>query len=202
MNEDDCQNLIQITEAFERTTRKEKAERMTFVFQLRNGMEVVQLASYKNGVTDQQANEKEKTARLHTDAEIRVTVLTIRGLKRKSFRKETVGEKADRGQRAKKALIDSLWKAKARKEKETTETAKRKEGNIEEKKTKAKPGPKKAGLKPEKVKLAMSKDSLVASSRLAKMWADQCSADLNQIPLLRQLPEASKENCSTRLEDW
>ena len=94
-NEDDCQNLIQITEAFEQTTRKEKAERMKFAFQLRNGMEVVQLASYENGVTDRQAREKEKTARLHTDTEMRVTELSVRGLKRKAFRKEMAGEKAE-----------------------------------------------------------------------------------------------------------
>ena len=30
--EDDCQHLVQATEAFERTTRKEKAERMNFAF--------------------------------------------------------------------------------------------------------------------------------------------------------------------------
>ena len=48
-NEDDCQNMIQITEAFERTTRKEKAKRLKFGFQLSSGMETVQLADYKAG---------------------------------------------------------------------------------------------------------------------------------------------------------
>ena len=61
----------------------------------------------------------------------------------------------------------------ARKEKETTETAKRKEDKLEKKKTKPKPGLKKAGLNPKKVQLAKSKGSLIASSRLAKMWANQ-----------------------------
>ena len=60
-------------------------------------------------VTNRQAKEKENTARLHTDTEMRVIELTVRGLKRKAFRKETAGEKADRGRRAKTAMIDSLW---------------------------------------------------------------------------------------------
>ena len=103
---EDCHNLVQITEAFEKTTRREKTDRMRFAFQLRNGMEVVELASYENGVTIRQASKKDKADKLQTDKEIRVTELTVRGLKRKAFRKETVKEKADRGQVAKRALID------------------------------------------------------------------------------------------------
>ena len=40
---DECQDLIQTTEAFERSTRKEKADRMRFAFQLKNRKEVVEL---------------------------------------------------------------------------------------------------------------------------------------------------------------
>ena len=83
---------------------------------------------------------------------MRVTELTVRGLKRKAFRKETAGEKVDRGRRAKKAMIDSLWQAGARKEKE--------KGAAEEKSLKAKPGPKKRGPNPSKVQLAKSKGSI------------------------------------------
>ena len=126
-------------------------------------MESVQLAEYENGVTNRQAKEKEITAGLHT--EMRVTELTVRGLKRKAFRKETAGEKADRDRREKKALIDSLWQAGARKEKEkgTTTTANRKEDKLEEKSLKAKPGPNKIGQNPNKVQLAKSKGSALAS---------------------------------------
>ena len=42
-------------------------------------------------VTNRQAKEKEITAGLHT--EMRVTELTVRGLKRKAFRKETAGRR-------------------------------------------------------------------------------------------------------------
>ena len=73
----------------------------------------------------------------------------MRGLKRKAFRKETTEEKADRGRRAKKALIDSLWQAGARKEK----------GTSEEKNSKVKAGPEKRGRNPNKVQLAKNKGS-------------------------------------------
>ena len=71
---------------------------MQFAFQLENGIEVVELASYENGVANRQAHEKEKAGKLHIDTEMRETKLTVRGLKRKAFRKETAKEKADRGQ--------------------------------------------------------------------------------------------------------
>ena len=48
-------------------------------------------------------------------------------------------------------------------------TAKRKEDELEEKSSKAKPGPRKRGQNPK----PKSKVSALASSRLAKMWADQ-----------------------------
>ena len=116
--EDDCQHLVQATEDFERTTRKEKAERMKFAFQMASGMETMLLAGYEDMVTIRQAREQEDKARLSMDTEMRITELTVRGLKRKAFRKETAGEKVSRGQRAKRAMIDSLWQAGARKEKE------------------------------------------------------------------------------------
>ena len=51
-HEVECRNLIQATEAFERTTRKEKADRMRFAFQLKDRVEVVELAGYENGVAN------------------------------------------------------------------------------------------------------------------------------------------------------
>ena len=56
---------------------------------------------------------------------MRVTEITVRGTKRKAFRKETAGEKADRDRSAKKLLIDSIWKAGVKKA--TSDAAKRKE---------------------------------------------------------------------------
>ena len=137
--EDDCQNLIQATEAFEQATRKEKAERMKFAFQLNNGMETVLLAGYENGVTNRPAREKENNTRLHKDTEMRVTELTVRGLKRKAFRKETAGEKASRGQMANRAMIDSLWQAGAMKEKEKEKEKEIEKGAAEKRRLKAKP---------------------------------------------------------------
>ena len=183
-NEHDCRNLAEATETFERATRKEKAERMKFAFQLRCGIEIVQLAGYEDGVTNRQAKEKEDAARLNRDTEMRVTELTVRDLKRKAFRKETTEEKADRGRKAKKALIDSLWRAGARKEKEKSDETNKQDQHAEieyelnkvqlnKKQTKEKPGPVRRGRNPDKVQIAKSKGSALASSRLAKMWADQ-----------------------------
>ena len=82
---EDCQDLVRTAEAFERTTRKVKTDRMRFAFQLRNGMELV---DYENEVAKRQAHEKEKAVKLQVDTEMRVTEITCRGLKRKAFRKE------------------------------------------------------------------------------------------------------------------
>ena len=109
---------------------------MRFAFQLENGIEVEELASYENGVANRQAHEKEKAAKLRLDTEMRVTELTVRGVKRKAFRKETTEEKADKSRLAKRALIDSLWKAGARKE--TAEAASRMESrNCKQKRRKS-----------------------------------------------------------------
>ena len=45
---DYSQDLVEAAEAFERTNRMEKAERMKYTFKLRNEMELVELADYKN----------------------------------------------------------------------------------------------------------------------------------------------------------
>ena len=57
-NREDCQDLVQSAEAFERATRNEKADIMQFAFQLKNGMMVVELAGYENKVAKWQAHEK------------------------------------------------------------------------------------------------------------------------------------------------
>ena len=77
-------------------SREQKDRKMRLTFQLKNGMEVVELAGYENEVAKRQAHEKEKAGKLQIDTEMRVTELTVRGLKRKAFRKETAKEKADR----------------------------------------------------------------------------------------------------------
>ena len=148
---------------------------MKFAFQMNNGIETVLLAGYENEVTNREAREKENKARLHKDTEMRVTELTVRGLKRKAFRKETAGEKASRGQKAKKAMIDGLWQAGARKEKEKEKEKEREkeEGVAEKRRVKTRPGPKRRNPSPNTVQLAKNKGSVTASSRLAKMWADQ-----------------------------
>ena len=40
---------------------------------------------------------------------MRSVEISVRGLKRKAFRKETSDEKADRGRKAKKKLLDTIW---------------------------------------------------------------------------------------------
>ena len=71
---------------------------------------------------------------------IRVIEIEVKGLKRKSLRRETPQEKADRDRLAKQALIDSLWRAGARME--TAAAAKRKEKEILDRKEKVKIQPK------------------------------------------------------------
>ena len=137
---------------------------MKFAFQLANGMDVLELASYESGVATRQAIEKETAAKQRVDIEMRVIELTVRGLKRKAMRKETSEEKAKKSRMAKRAMIDILWKSGA--EKERSEAAKMKEA------PKAKPGPKNK-ITSRKVRLSKPKDSQVASSRLAMMWESQ-----------------------------
>ena len=50
---------------------------------------MMELAGYENGVANRQAHEKEKAFKLQVDTEMRVTELTVRGVKSKAFRKET-----------------------------------------------------------------------------------------------------------------
>ena len=164
-DEEDGNNLVGVTEAFERATRKERSERMRFAFQLANGMDVLELAGYESGVATRQALEKETAAKKRIDIEMRTTELTVRGLKRKAMRKETSEEKAKKSRMAKRAMVDILWKSGAVKER--AEAAKRMEM------PKAKPGPKKNKITSNKVRLSKNRDSQVASSRLAMMWASQ-----------------------------
>ena len=91
--------------------------------------------------------------------------LTVRGLKRKAMRKETSEEKAKKSRMAKRAMVDILWKSGALKER--ADAAKSMEIS------KAKPGPKKNTVTSSKVRLSKTKDSQVASSRLAMMWESQ-----------------------------
>ena len=135
---------------------------MRFACQMANGMETELLAGYEDKVTTWQAREQENKARLSMDTEMRITELTVRGLKRKAFRKETAGEKASRGQRAKRAMIDNLWQAGARKEKEK-EKGREKEkekGAAEKRRLKARPGPKRRNPTPNTMQLARNKGSL------------------------------------------
>ena len=179
-DEEDGNNLIRVTEAFERATRKERAERMKFAFQLANGMDVLELAGYESGVATRQALEKETAAKKRIDIEMRTTELTVRGLKRKAMRKETSEEKAKKSRMAKRAMEDILWKSGAVKER--AEAAKRMEM------PKAKPGPKKNKITSNKVRLSKNRDSQVASSRLAMMWASQW--DKQQKPILAIEPHS------------
>ena len=103
---------------------------------------------------------------------MKVTEISVKGLKRKAFRKEKAKEKADRDRLAKKVLIDSIWRAGAKIE--TAAAAKRKEKEILDRKemVKIKPNPPKISSK--KVQVSKNRSSIVKSSRFAKMWADQC----------------------------
>ena len=65
---------------------------------------MVVVAEYNEDVAKRQTGEKEKVVRRQKDVEMRSVEISLRGLKRKAFRKETPKEKADRGRKAAKEI--------------------------------------------------------------------------------------------------
>ena len=95
-NMETCQDLIRTAEIFEKGSRKEKAARMKYAFQLSSGMEVAEVAGYEHDVARRQSQEKKKAAELRVDIEMRQVEISVRGTKRKAFQKETAEEKAEK----------------------------------------------------------------------------------------------------------
>ena len=84
-------------EKFEKASRKEKAARMKFAFQLNDRTDnVLDQSGYEEEVERRQSKEKEKAAKRQVDIEMRSVEISVRGTKMKAFRKETPEEKASR----------------------------------------------------------------------------------------------------------
>ena len=92
-----CKDLMETVEKFEKASRKEKAARMKFAFQLNDRTDnVLDQSGYEEEVERRQSKEKEKAAKRQVDIEMRSVEISVRGTKMKAFRKETPEEKASR----------------------------------------------------------------------------------------------------------
>ena len=99
---DTCKDLMETVEKFEKVSRKEKAARMKFVFQLNDSTDVLDQSGYEEEFERRQSKEKEKAAKRQVDIEMRSVEISVRGTKIKAFRKETPKEKASAGVKARK----------------------------------------------------------------------------------------------------
>ena len=124
-NVETCQDFINTVENFKKGSRKEKVARLQYAFQLKNGMEVVEVAGYEHDVARRQSQEKKKAAELRVDIEMRQVEICVRGTKRKAFRKETAEEKGDKGRVAKKKMIWLAWSRKTKSNADVIKKAKK-----------------------------------------------------------------------------
>ena len=129
-------------------------------------------------VAKRQAAEKGKAVRRQTDVEMRSVEISVRGLKRKAFQKDTSEEKADRGRKAKKKLLDTIWLVAAAAT-ALAATAGTKAAVAGEKKQKDQIPNRVERQSPpklkEKVRLARKSKAALSESRLARMWTEQAS---------------------------
>ena len=90
----ELEDLMETVEKFEKASRKDKAARMKFAFQLNDSTDVLDQSGYEEEVERRQSKEKEKATKRQVDIEMRSVEISVRGTKRKAFRKETPEEKA------------------------------------------------------------------------------------------------------------